>query len=59
MRNWKAIAAGLGPPIPEDDIARASGPLEALEAAFRPLAQAIPPETEPAYLMLVEPEEEQ
>jgi hypothetical protein len=47
-KDWKQIARISTPDVPPaqlDAIARA---LDAMEAAFRPLAQAIPPEAEPA-----------
>ena len=57
MRNWQLLASALDLKIPEAELDRVIGPLEGLEAAFRPLAKAIPPETEPAYLMFVEKKE--
>ncbi len=53
MRNWKAIAEALAPDIPQEQIARIQPPLDALEAAFRPIAHTAPHETEPAYVLLV------
>ncbi len=50
MKNWKAIAAASNLAIPEADLDRITGSLDALEAAFRPLASAIPHTTEPAVV---------
>ncbi len=50
MKNWKLLAAAQNLGIPEPDLARIVPALEALEAAFRPLAAAIPPEIEPAVI---------
>jgi hypothetical protein len=51
MRNWKQLASALGAGIPEAELDRVTGPLETLEAAFRPLTTKIPPETEPVYVV--------
>jgi hypothetical protein len=45
VTNWKALAAIVEPPVPEDLLPDVTPPLEKLEAAFRPLEQALPPET--------------
>lgn len=42
MTDWKQLAAAADPPIPSLDAQKAAPILEALEAAFRPLAAAIP-----------------
>jgi hypothetical protein len=55
MNNWKAIAQARG--IPEPEIDRIMPPLEALEKVFRPLAQSLTPEMEPALLYRVEEEQ--
>jgi hypothetical protein len=47
MRNWKLIAMASDFDIPEDRLERIAPVLDALEAAFRPLVNDIPPETEP------------
>jgi hypothetical protein len=57
MRNWKQLASALGAGIPDAELDRVTGPLDALEAAFRPLATKIPPETEPAYVVFIAREE--
>jgi hypothetical protein len=54
MKDWKLIAAASGFSIPEADLERMAPVLDALEAAFRPLVQDIPPETEPAIIFLPE-----
>ena len=46
MKNWKLMAEAGGLHIP--DIERIVPPLDALEAAFRPLVKAIPHDVEPA-----------
>ena len=48
MTDWMAIAAGRGLGIPDADLDRIVPVLEALEAAFRPLAENIPWDVEPA-----------
>ena len=45
MTNWKALAAAADPPVPEDLLPEVIPALEKLEAAFRALERAIPPET--------------
>ncbi len=47
MKDWKALAAAAG--IPAADIDRSVAPLEALEKSFRPLAESLTPEIEPAF----------
>jgi len=57
-KDWKQIArlSALDIPPPQlDGIART---LEALEAAFRPLAQSIPPDAEPAAIFQAAPEDD-
>jgi hypothetical protein len=46
MKQWKQIADAAGLDIP--DMERIIPALDALEAAFRPLAKAIPHDVEPA-----------
>lgn len=48
MKDWKAIAKAVAPEIPAGDIARIVAPLDALEAAFRPLVKDLPVDWEPA-----------
>ena len=47
MRDWKAIAAGVG--LDPNAIDRIAGPLNALEQDFRPLAAALTPDIEPVF----------
>ena len=47
MTNWNALAHSVEPPVPEDLLPEVIQPLEKLEAAFRPLAGAIPIDTLP------------
>jgi len=44
MTDWKARAGAASPPIPEEILDQVIPPLEALEAAFRPLEREIPPD---------------
>lgn len=46
--DWKRVAAGYGLDIPEAQLERIAPVLDALVASFRPLAAAIPFETQPA-----------
>ncbi|MGE5567873.1 MAG: hypothetical protein ACM3S5_02445 [Rhodospirillales bacterium] len=50
MDRWKLISAASRFDIPEEELDRIAPVLEALEAAFRPLAKNIPVETEPAFV---------
>jgi len=45
VTNWKALAAAAEPPVPEELLPEVIPALEKLEAAFRPLERAIPPDT--------------
>jgi len=45
--DWKRLAAALEPPIPSGDLERIAPVLDALEAAFRPLARSLPPDAIP------------
>ncbi len=49
MTDWVQMGQARG--IPPEDIDRVAAVLDSLEAAFRPLAKQIPPETEPALLL--------
>jgi len=57
MKDWKLLAAGCGLDLPEEELARINAVMEALEAAFRPLACTIPMEVEPAVTFACPPEE--
>lgn len=48
MKDWNAIAAASGAGIPASDIPRIVKPLAALEEAFRPLAESLHFDDEPA-----------
>jgi hypothetical protein len=48
MKNWKQVATGLDAGLSEVEIEGITPALDALEAAFGPLAAAIPYEAEPA-----------
>lgn len=49
-RDWKKIARASGLTIPDTALERIAQTLDGLEAAFRPLVRALPPETEPAVV---------
>lgn len=51
MPDWKMLAAARGLKLTDEEIARISGPLDGLEAGWRPLLGRIPYETEPAVIM--------
>jgi hypothetical protein len=57
MKDWKAIAKAGSPEMPAADLQRIVAPLEALEAAFRPLVADLPPDLEPALELGVEEED--
>jgi hypothetical protein len=48
MRDWRAIAKASGIQADATRLDRIAEPLEALEAAFRPLVKDLAPEVEPA-----------
>ena len=48
MKDWKAIAKASGLEVDATEIDRIAEPLEALEAAFRPLVKDLTPDVEPA-----------
>jgi hypothetical protein len=48
MTDWKALAAARCPDIPAEAVAGMVPALEAMEAAFRPLAGQLRPEDESA-----------
>jgi hypothetical protein len=47
-KDWKKMACANGLAIPDAALERIAASLDALETDFRPLARALPPETEPA-----------
>ncbi|HEY1239344.1 MAG TPA: hypothetical protein VGF16_02255 [Bryobacteraceae bacterium] len=58
MTDWKAIARARGLAIPEADVEKIAPRLDALEAAFRPLAVKLTPDQEPAVVFHADPESE-
>jgi hypothetical protein len=56
MKNWKKVAEAGDLRIPEVDLENIAPALDALEAAFRPLAKNIPDDVEPAVTFRVFPE---
>jgi len=48
MRDWTLLAKAGGLDIPGNDPGRIVQPLNALEEAFRPLVENLPPDLEPA-----------
>jgi len=57
MKDWKLLAAAHGLELGPEEAERVRAVMEALEAAFQPLAASIPPEVEPAVVFLCPPEE--
>ena len=57
MKDFKLLAAGGGLDIPDEELARMSEALTALEDSFRPLVRTIPLETEPALTFTCGPQE--
>jgi len=49
-RDWKLIAKGIAPEIPQPELEKVVGVLQALETQFEPLRQSLPHETEPALI---------
>ena len=49
-RDWKALAAASGVRIPAEEVDRATKPLAGLEQAFRPLADSLRFDDEPATI---------
>ena len=45
MTDWKALAASVEPPIPEEILDQVIPPLQALDAAFHTLLRNLPPDT--------------
>lgn len=50
MKDWTALAKASGLDIPAKDVAKNAPPLNSLEEAFRPLANSLTPEMEPAAI---------
>ncbi|MGA3072499.1 MAG: hypothetical protein ABSG56_02290 [Bryobacteraceae bacterium] len=53
-KDWKKIARANGLAIPDAALERIAQSLDTLEADFRPLMRALPPETEPALAFRAE-----
>ena len=51
MPDWRGIAQARRYPLTDQEIDRIAPVLDALEAAFRPLAEGLPHETEPALIL--------
>jgi hypothetical protein len=49
-RDWNLIAKGIAPEIPEPQLEKVVGVLQALETQFVPLLQRLPHDTEPAVI---------
>ena len=58
MKDWKAIAKASGLEVDPTQLDRIAGPLEALEAAFRPLVKDLDPGVEPATELRLEEDAE-
>jgi hypothetical protein len=56
--DWRLAAAARCPEIPAAEVERIAPVLEALEAAFAPLAARIPFDVEPAAAFSADPGEE-
>lgn len=50
MTDWNSLVAAHGLDIPAEELSRVTAPLDALEAAFRPLAAHLPVDLEPAVI---------
>ncbi|HUB82873.1 MAG TPA: hypothetical protein VMB03_28940 [Bryobacteraceae bacterium] len=48
MKDWPSIAKAAAPDIPAKEVSRYSQTLDSLEEIFRPLADSLTPEMEPA-----------
>jgi len=53
-KDWRALAQARGLEIPAAELDRIAPALDALEQAFRPLAERLPPELEPSFLFRAE-----
>ena len=54
MKDWKAIAKASGLEIDPAALDRIAEPLDALEAAFRPLVKDLTPDVEPSTGLCLE-----
>ena len=58
MKDWKAIAKASGLKLDPTQLDRIAGPLETLDAAFRPLLKDLTPGVEPATGLRLEEDAE-
>ena len=49
-KDWKTMARASGLAIPDEELERITAPLDRLEADFRPLADSLEPDEEPAIV---------
>lgn len=59
MPNWKLIAEARGIAVSAEEMERLTGVLDALEAAWAPLREMAPHETEPAIAYRLSRQERQ
>ena len=57
MKDWPSLAKAAGVDIPAQDISRYSQTLDNLEEVFRPLADTLTPEMEPASVFRADEEQ--
>ncbi|MCI0418309.1 MAG: hypothetical protein L0387_35880 [Acidobacteria bacterium] len=50
-RDWKLIAKGLAPEIPEPELEKVRANLQGLEGEFASLIQTLPHDIEPAIIL--------
>lgn len=58
MKDWRAIAEASGLDLSPREMDRIVGPLDTLEAAFRPLVQDLEPGLEPSTGLRIAEDEE-
>jgi hypothetical protein len=56
MTDWSLVAQSAGLDIPAEDLRRITQPLNALQEVFRPLAQGLTPDAEPAAVFRADEE---
>ncbi|HEU0005980.1 MAG TPA: hypothetical protein VFS12_08315 [Terriglobia bacterium] len=49
-RDWKLVAKGIAPEIPDPELEKVVDILRALETQFAPLLRSLPHDTEPALV---------
>jgi len=57
MKDWASTAKAAGLDIPAQDISRIVPTLNSLDETFRPLAESLTPEMEPAALFRADEEQ--